>query len=152
MSYRANRLHSASQRRSSAFSEQRDWCTEGWSDLPKATQESHGTASDTFSFEFCSSTLSVTSTHPSSLKWVTFSWMSLQLPEALPQWDYRAFFMGLHLSISAVWPFYITFALQRMLSSCSYHLLSAAVQRRLLSRHRAKISSHRPCKYIQTSN
>jgi len=50
---------------SSSFSEQRDW---GWSDLPKATQESRGTASDAFSFEFCSSTLSVTSTHPSSLK------------------------------------------------------------------------------------
>lgn len=61
-----------------------------------------------------------------------------------------------HFSASEIlllqWPFSIAFALQRMLSSCFYHLLSATLQRRPLLWHRAKISSHRPHRYIQSIN
>lgn len=61
-----------------------------------------------------------------------------------------------HFSASEIlfpqWPFHITCALQRMLSSCSYNLLSATLQGRPLLWHRAKISSHRPHKYSQTIN
>lgn len=135
--------------RSSSFSGQRGWGTKGWTCLrpPKRAM------AQPLMVSALSSALPL------------YGWPTL----TLPYWSESPFLecpdsclgfspIGIteHFSASEIlllqWPFNITFAILRMLSSCSYHFLSATLQRRPLLWHRAKISSPRPHKYSQTIN